>query len=537
MDNMCVWDPPTGAFSDPGRRSTTGTTSSCTSRGRGSAAAATACRYRAQEAVQHPAGTLRGTFRRRTRLRDDVQSADEYPDADLVIAPGRHQLAHPQPVRGTSSSRDVVTRGRTATSGFGTNKPHDAHLPREDRARLVQATSYKSSTRRPRPSSSRRPRRRGRCYGLGPGRPGAVDRLLREARSQPAGRAKDQRATCAAGVAELQRVKRVGGRTSTAATMSCFRWATRGAHRALLRSVWHRSSRSRTRSSLTRQFRDAAEESDARAHPGRARAHQSLRNVDACAPAERGRGTRWNGSRSLPPLCRTRCRRPSSSCTDADALAAHLASEPARRGVALAGFDAGSTRLAATRNRRAGGATPPMSTLQGARRGAEEPRDGLPMAQYSVHRRHPRQYHLSTWARARWAAPGSSLTEMTCPVARTCAHHHAVPACGTRRSNAMPRSASSTGAHRDRRQDRAAARMLAPDSTNAPWDGAGHDQPLALMRDNWPRRPSTAQPHLESAHDARRRRSNGTTLLRTPRFAARPASTGSLHRAHGYLPC
>ena len=162
-----------------------------------------------------------------------------------------------------------------------------------------------------------------------------------------------------------------------------------------------------------------------------------------------------------------------------------------------------------------------------------------PMAQYS-RRRRARRLPPGAPGRARaMGGAGMVVAEMTCPspdarITPGC------PGCGTRRS-ATPGSASSTSyaPHRPTPRSRDAARPRRPKgSTNAPWDGAGADQPLA--RGNWPLVAAPRSLPADGLVPARDDRADMDRVKATTSCAAPPAAEAGfdwleLHCAHGYL--
>jgi anthraniloyl-CoA monooxygenase len=136
-------------------------------------------RHRPQEAAQHPAGALRGSWASSWCSRPTPTADADYPDADLIIASdginSRIRTRHADVFQ-----PDIVTRPNRYI-WLGTHKLYDAFTFdfREDRARLVPGPHLQ--VRRQHQHLHRRmPRARVAGAWPGPGRPGRIHRLLRK---------------------------------------------------------------------------------------------------------------------------------------------------------------------------------------------------------------------------------------------------------------------------------------------------------------------------------------------------------------------
>ena len=189
----------------------------------------------------------------------------------------------------------------------------------------------------------------------------------------------------------------------------------------------------------------------------------------------------------------------------------------------------------------AAGATPPMFTPFKVRSVVLKNRVMVsPMAQYSCTDGVPGEYHLVHLGARAMGGAGIVFAEMTCPSPDA----RITPQCpglwNEAQRDAWQRIVSWVHHETDAKIALQLGHAGAKGSTNAPWDGAGADQPLA--RDNWPLVAPSAQPYLEEGGlmpaamtraDMDRVRDD---FVRSARFAAEAGFDWlELHCAHGYL--
>jgi len=162
-----------------------------------------------------------------------------------------------------------------------------------------------------------------------------------------------------------------------------------------------------------------------------------------------------------------------------------------------------------------------------------------PMAQYSATDGVPGDYHLvHLGARAQGGA-GLVMVEMTAPNAEG----RITPGCpglwNDTQTQAFGRIVDWVHTHSDAKIGIQLGHAGPKGSTNAPWDGAGADQPLA--HGNWPLVSASAQPYLPDGQCPQSLSEAGMQALIADFVAAtrRAADAGfdwlELHAAHGYL--
>ena len=162
-----------------------------------------------------------------------------------------------------------------------------------------------------------------------------------------------------------------------------------------------------------------------------------------------------------------------------------------------------------------------------------------PMAQYSATDGVPGDYHLvHLGARAQGGA-GLVMVEMTAPNAEG----RITPGCpglwNDAQTQAFGRIVDWVHSHSDAKIGIQLGHAGPKGSTNAPWDGAGADQPLA--HGNWPLVSASAQPYLPDGQCPQSLSEAGMQTLIADFVAAtrRAADAGfdwlELHAAHGYL--
>ena len=184
--------------------------------------------------------------------------------------------------------------------------------------------------------------------------------------------------------------------------------------------------------------------------------------------------------------------------------------------------------------------TPPMFTPYRLRHVTLKNRVVVsPMAQYSAHDGLVGDYHLvHLGARAQGGA-GLVMVEMTAP----CPEGRITPGCpGLWRDDqrdAFKRVVDWVHAHTDAKMGVQIGHAGPKGSTNAPWDAAGADQPLP--HDNWPLVSASAKPYLPTGHtpSALTRAQMDELIVQFVQATERAAQAGfdwlELHAAHGYL--
>jgi anthraniloyl-CoA monooxygenase len=163
-----------------------------------------------------------------------------------------------------------------------------------------------------------------------------------------------------------------------------------------------------------------------------------------------------------------------------------------------------------------------------------------PMAQYSCRDGFPGDYHLMHLGARALGGAGMVVAEMTCtsPDARI------TPQCpglwNEAQRDAWTRIVESVHRESDARIAMQLGHAGPKGSTNAPWDGAGADQPLAAG--NWPLIAASAQPYLAEGGQIPRAMTRADMdrvrddFVRSARFAAEAGFDWlELHCAHGYL--
>ncbi len=163
-----------------------------------------------------------------------------------------------------------------------------------------------------------------------------------------------------------------------------------------------------------------------------------------------------------------------------------------------------------------------------------------PMAQYSCVDGMPADYHLVHLGARAMGGAGMVVAEMTCPSPDA----RITPGCPGLWSDAQAQAWKRIVDFVHRETDARIAMQVghagAKGSTNAPWQGAGADQPLA--RGNWPLIAASAVPYLDEggavpkAMDAADMARVTADFVRATRFAAEAGFDWlELHCAHGYL--
>ncbi|MFO1220124.1 MAG: bifunctional salicylyl-CoA 5-hydroxylase/oxidoreductase [Burkholderiaceae bacterium] len=163
-----------------------------------------------------------------------------------------------------------------------------------------------------------------------------------------------------------------------------------------------------------------------------------------------------------------------------------------------------------------------------------------PMAQYSCVDGMPADYHLVHLGARAMGGAGMVVAEMTCPSPDA----RITPGCpglwNAQQMQAWKRIVDFVHADTDAKVAIQLGHAGAKGSTNAPWVGAGADQPLAVG--NWPLIAASAVPYLDQggavpkAMDAGDMARVTADFVRAARFAADAGFDWlELHCAHGYL--
>ena len=163
-----------------------------------------------------------------------------------------------------------------------------------------------------------------------------------------------------------------------------------------------------------------------------------------------------------------------------------------------------------------------------------------PMAQYSCHDGVPGDYHLVHLGARAMGGAAMVVAEMTCPSPDA----RITPQCPGLWNEAQRDAWKRIVEHVHRETDALIAMQLGhagpKGSTNAPWDGAGADQPLASG--NWPLIAASALPYLEEGGQTPRAMTHADMdrvrddFVRSARHAAEAGFDWlELHCAHGYL--
>ena len=186
------------------------------------------------------------------------------------------------------------------------------------------------------------------------------------------------------------------------------------------------------------------------------------------------------------------------------------------------------------------GAAPPMFTPYSLRSITLKNRVVVsPMAQYSCVDGVPGEFHLVHLGARALGGAGMVVAEMTCPSADA----RITPGCpglwNDAQRDAWARIVDFVHAHSDAKIALQIGHAGPKGSTNAPWQGAGADQPLA--GDNWPLLAASDQPYLPDGQvPAAMTRADMHRVLGEFAHSTRLAAQAGfdwleLHCAHGYL--
>ncbi len=294
---------------------------------------------------------------------------------------------------------------------------------------------------------------------------------------------------------------------------------------------------------LTRQFRDAG--GATREHiPAVLERYQALRNIDVL----RLQNAAWNAMEWFEVVGRRYADTlpPEQFMYSMLTRSQRISHENLRlRDAAwLAGFERWFAERAARQSEQAaavGVPTTPMFTPFKVRDVVLKNRVVVsPMAQYSCIDGLPGDYHLVHLGARAMGGAGMVVAEMTCPSPDA----RITPQCPGLWNEAQRDAWKRIASHVHRETDAKIAMQLGhagpKGSTNAPWDGAGADQPLAA--DNWPLVAASAQPYLDDGGQLPRAMTRADMdrvrddFVRSARFAAEAVFDWlDLHCAHGYL--
>ncbi|MBK6865360.1 MAG: bifunctional salicylyl-CoA 5-hydroxylase/oxidoreductase [Ideonella sp.] len=293
---------------------------------------------------------------------------------------------------------------------------------------------------------------------------------------------------------------------------------------------------------LTRQFRDAG--GATREHiPAVLERYQALRNVDVL----KLQNAAWNAMEWFEVVGRRYADTlpPEQFMYSMLTRSQRISHENLRlRDAAwLAGFERWFAERAAEQSGVAAqpGATPPMFTPFKVRDVVLRNRVVVsPMAQYSCIDGLPADYHLVHLGARAMGGAGMVVAEMTCPSPDA----RITPQCPGLWNEAQRDAWKRIVDWVHRETDAKIALQLGhagpKGSTNAPWDGSGADQPLA--EGNWPLVAASAQAYLDEGGQVPRAMTRADMdrvrddFVRSARFAAEAGFDWlELHCAHGYL--
>jgi anthraniloyl-CoA monooxygenase len=207
----------------------------------------------------------------------------------------------------------------------------------------------------------------------------------------------------------------------------------------------------------------------------------------------------------------------------------------------LDGFERWFAEHVARAPSKLGLAVPPMFTPFTARSVTLKNRVVVsPMAQYSCVDGMPAEFHLVHLGARALGGAGMVVAEMTCPSPDA----RITPGCPGLWNDAQMQAWKRIVDFIHRESDAKVAMQLghsgAKGSTNAPWDGAGADQPLPIG--NWPVIAASAVPYLDEggsipkAMDRADMERVTADFVRAARYAAAAGFDWlELHCAHGYL--